>query len=286
MLSVVSLITVVRLYRGGRSVAVNAGESTEGNKEKVCAEKEINDLKKELGFLYFLEQKDYRKSEKYFSEARNEKEAEYMAELAGYMSCSDFPGKEGMIRELLEKMTKEVVPDRKETEYYRCLIEGYRLLEGKDAAKEVIRLGELCMDTAGAQVQQELREAMAYAWETLENPVKAIELYEEMVEQEDDSGVREALYKKLVVLWKEEGDLSEAANVCREGIEELEESVELRMMHIEMQCADASIEREVCARTIQKYREEIPEIIENQEFKKLAKEYDIQMEGESVWVGR
>ena len=47
-----------------------------------------------------------------------------------------------------------------------------------------------------------------------------------------------------------------------------------------------AVERETCAQTIQQYIGEMPEIVEQEEFQKLANEYGITVEGEQVWVGR
>ena len=51
-------------------------------------------------------------------------------------------------------------------------------------------------------------------------------------------------------------------------------------------CQDASIGRDLCAQTIQEYVRQAPEILEKEEFQKLVRDYEIQMEGEQVWVGR
>lgn len=250
-------------------------------------------LKKELGFLYFLEQKDYQKAREYFVRAKSDPSAERLADLAKYMEMPKIEGREREILRILEDL-EEIVKEGEVEEtaesmrgnYYRCMIEGYRLLDSREGAEAVLRLGAICETETKETVRQELRGYMAYAYERTEEWQQAIELYEEMLEQETDRTVKEELYKKLVLLLEKAEKPDEAGNMCRQGIEQLEESVELRIMHIKMQCADAEIEREVCAQTIQKYIRELPEIAEEQEFQKLTREYDITMEGEQVWVGR
>lgn len=242
----------------------------------------------ELGFLYFLDKKDYEKSEEYFSEIPDNKGAQGLARLSEYMQVGETAGKEKELEEVLaeteENITKKSITEEREN-YYRCLIEGYRLLNSADAAGEIIRLGKKCVG-ADEDVRRNISGYMASAYEKTGELNKAIEEYTEMLDWMTGESAREELYKKLVMLWKEEGEPDKAGTVCRQGIEELGTSTELRLIHIGMQCADSGIEREICAQTIKKYRTEIPEIIEEQEFKKLEKEYGIVIEGENVWVGR
>ena len=42
----------------------------------------------------------------------------------------------------------------------------------------------------------------------------------------------------------------------------------------------------MCAQTVRGYIEEMPEITEEEAFKKLVREYGIVIEGEDIWVGR
>ena len=108
----------------------------------------------------------------------------------------------------------------------------------------------------------------------------------ELLAWAEGDAAREEIYKKLVYLRQEMGETDAAGAFCRQGLEELKGSVELRLMHIALQCADEGIEREVCAQTVRRYIEEIPEITEEEDFKKLVREYGIVIEGENIWVGR
>lgn len=267
--------------------------------EKKTGEKELSDIdekdtpgeqnislmKKELGFLYFLEKKDYEKSGKYFRDDTLDRASQGLAGLTEYMRFEDVSGKEDELYALLEEMERNV-PDMMQESYYRCMIEGYRLLDREEAYYAVLRLGEKCMAGADENVRQELTGYMALAYEKTGEPGKAIESYTEMLSWESTGSFREEVYKKLVYLRQENGEPEQAASICRQGVEELEDSVELRLLHIRMQCADDGVEREICAQTIEKYIEEMPELVEEQEFQKLTKEYGITMEGDKIWVGR
>lgn len=247
-------------------------------------ETELIELRKELGFCYFLELEDYEKSREYFERAGDDHTAKCMAALCKHMA-RDNAGQEKELREILADI-EECTSQQEEETYYRCLMKGYRLLGSKEDAKSVVRIGKCLMkEGASEEVKRENAGYIAAAYEQLEEQAEAIEIYSDMLKWEEDEKTREELYKKLALLWsQEEQDKSFA--ICREGIEELKTSKELRILYISMQCADMQIDRAVCAQTIQQYISEMPEIIEEAEFQKLVQEYGIVVEGENVWVGR
>ena len=114
---------------------------------------------------------------------------------------------------------------------------------------------------------------------------EAAELYEGVMELETDVYKREELYKKIAMLYESCEEKDMALDTCVQGIEELEDSVELRLLHIRLICKDSSVDRSFCAQTVQEYMRKVPEILENEEFQKLQQEYEIRIEGEEVWVG-
>lgn len=274
--------------KAGEKELSDIDEKDTAGEGRTAAKEELENtslMKKELGFLYFLEKKDYEKSGKYFRDNTSDRASQGLAGLTEYMRLEDISGKEDEICTLLEELERNV-PDMMQESYYRCMIEGYRLLDREEAYDAVLRLGEKCMDGADENIRQELTGYMAFAYEKTGELGKAIESYTEMLSWESTGSFREEVYKKLVHLRQENGEPEQAASICRQGVEELEDSAELRLLHIRMQCADDEVEREICAQTIGKYIEEMPEIIEEQEFQKLTKEYGITMEGEKIWVGR
>ncbi len=254
------------------------GEDEPDNRDK----RRADELAKELGFLYFLEKQDYEKAGRYFKEAE---ETEGLADLSGYMLTEDISGQAENLLILLQEIEKTTPAEDKEN-YNLCLIEGYRILNSEEAAKNMVRLCEICEKTAGEAITQKLTAYMAYGYEKTGEMAKAAEKYTELLAWAEGDAAREEIYKKLVYLRQEMGETDAAGAVCRQGLEELKGSVELRLMHIALQCADEGIEREVCAQTVRRYIEEIPEITEEEDFKKLVREYGIVIEGENIWVGR
>lgn len=288
LLIVGGILLSVRGNNSNRRHSDSSSEKREASvpeNEVLKYEAELVALRKELGFCYFLELEDYEKSREYFVNIKEDRMAQCMADLCGYLSREE-AGQEKELREILADI-EEFMPRQDKERYYRCLMRGYRMLGAKEDAQSVVRIGKYF---TGQDIPEALKREnagyVAAAYEQLEEPEEAAEIYSEMLNWEEDEKAREELYKKLTVLWNSEGEADKAFGICREGIEELRTSVELRLLYISMQCADAGIEREVCAQTIQEYRREVPELTEEEEFRKLAQEYGIVVEGENVWVGR
>lgn len=269
----------------GRRQKAGISRTEEAQPEERREEKEASALKKELGFLYFLDKKDYRKSREYFAEDKGDEASGRLRELTEYMLVEDISGQEGELKTLLEEIEANM-PEKEREPYYRCLIEGYRLLKEEEAAREIIRLGRECRKYAEEEVKRELAGYMAFSFEKVGDLESAIEEYQDMLQWESENSFREEVYKKLIFLYQEKEEPDQAGRICRRGIEELEHAVELRLIHIRMLCADPEVERESCAQVIKNYIEEIPELAEKEEFQKLKQEYGIVMEGVNLWVGR
>ena len=77
-----------------------------------------------------------------------------------------------------------------------------------------------------------------------------------------------------------------AMDICIQGIEELKESQELKLMHIRFMCADPSVSREECSMKIKEYVRDDGQLPDQEEFKKLQKEYDNQDGRRRGMVGR
>lgn len=281
-------ITVYRSIVNASDFMAEVQESEETAEDSVpnTADREGTDeLKKELGFLYFLDKQDYGTGRKYFADIGGDKAAEGLADLSEYMLSEDISGEEMSLLLLLKRIERDA-PVRQQEKYFLCLIEGYRLLDSEEAAEAIVRLCGVCEKTADENTRKKLTAYMAYGYERSGQMEKAVSKYMDMLSWTQGDKSKEELYKKLVLLRQEMGEIDEAIKICRQGIEELKSAAELRLIHIGMQCADKSVGREVCAQTIRRYIEEIPEIVEEEEFKKLTREYEIVMEGENIWVGR
>lgn len=264
-------------------------ETADGRRPPGFDEKEV--LQFDMAMLYFLELRDYEKSRELFGQMEGCSIAGYYERLAGYMGKGheDIVGRN--LEQLLENIEEEM-PDKDDIRYTLSLLRGYSLLTTKEAAGQKIRLGEQAieiigeMDTKDWSQEQEIREYLAAAYEQTEDVKKAEEQYEMLLEFTEGEKEREQLYQKLTLLYEESGQQDKALEVCKKGTEELSSSKMLRLLFIRTQCRMQSIDRQICAESIKGFLAEIPELVGEEEFKKLQQEYEIKVEGEQVWVGR
>ena len=168
----------------------------------------------------------------------------------------------------LLELEKEAPKDQKDR-CDLCLIKGYSLLESKDGAGNILRLGEEWLGREGLDDREvkEVKEYMASAYEQTDAFEEAAHVWEEILELESEEKKREEVYKKMAVLYE----------ACGQK--------EMGILHIRLLCKDTAISRELCVQTIREYIGRMPEILEKEEFQKLQKEYEIRVEGEEVWIG-
>lgn len=300
------LAAVLAAAAAGIKVSVYSGEEekpvarTEQKEERTAGEKSKKEktvkedsseelLKFDMGMLCLLELKEYGRAAGYLEEI-GQYGADCYAMIARYMERDTAASEKEQLAEALSSAEKEIPAEREKT-CIHGLITGYRLLGTEEADENIARLGDifLGLDSEGedsGEAQKEIMEAMAGAYEEMEKKKEAVSMYEEILKCEEEEKKKEGLYKKMTLLWEELDEKEKAWECCRKGIEELPDSVELRLLHIRMLCKDASVDRTVCADTVRQYLADIPEMAEEEEFKKLQKEYDIRVEGEEVWAGR
>lgn len=269
----------------GKKAAITTVE--EPKEENVSEKKEIQNAYLDLVFEYFLELNDCKKSLEYLEKIK--KEDEQAKDLEVIIKAVENEKSE-INRTALKnhlKSLEESMIQEKADQYCQCLIRGYGMLTGEQAAESILRLGNqyLEQEHIGKEGEKEVKEYMASSCETLDKVKEAAELYEGVMELETDVYKREELYKKIAMLYESCEEKDMALDTCVQGIEELEDSVELRLLHIRLICKDSSVDRSFCAQTVQEYMRKVPEILENEEFQKLQQEYEIRIEGEEVWVG-
>lgn len=239
----------------------------------------------ELALAYILDLEDYEKSLYYLEKIQQYASAMNLRELAeALMGREKDPG---ILTESLRSLEEEAREDPT-GRYYRCLLKGYCLMDTEQSAKAVLRLGRLCMERldSGGEDAKEIRRYMAAAYEKTGEVQEAVKLYEEILDQETDAAGREDLYEKMILLYEAGGQSGLALETCVKGIGEIGGTDRLKVIHIRLMCKDAAIGRDLCARTIQEYIRQTPAIMENEGFQELMAEYEIQVEGEQVWVGR
>lgn len=240
----------------------------------------------EMAMAYILDVEDYEKSLDYLEKIQDAyAPAEDLHEIVEVLlGRKKEPAR---LRMHLKNLEKAASGEDKER-YYRCLIRGYSLLNTKQSAEAILRLGECCLNEPGIGSSEagEVREYMASACEKAGEYERAARLCEELLEQMKDGEKREETYRKIIVLYESSGQSDKALETCVRGLGERKTSEELRITHIRLLCQDAAVGRDLCARTIQEYIGQMPEILEKEEFQKLQREYEIQVEGDNVWVGR
>lgn len=246
---------------------------------KTGKSKEENSLNMELGFLYFLEIRDYEKSQNYFQAAGDTGAAQELAVIAGAVKGDSIS--EEKLRQALKEAEEKMPEDEKET-YYECILRGYTCLNSTRDREHVIRIGQACLDLKSPEAA-EILGWMAEAYEKNGEIQKAAETYEKTLEATEEDSQKEELYLKLTSLLEHAGEAARAQEKAMEGIRALPESVKLRIQCIRIQCRDTAIDRALCVQTIETYLRELPELESDEEFQKLMKEYGWKTEGAKVW---
>lgn len=252
---------------------------------------EEKELVYDMGFLYLLEIEDYGKSREVFDRLDDDQLAKNFVKLSDILMRQQDNIRSRELEMLLTEM-EEQIPDRKDERYYLSLLKGYAFLDTEEAWAEKVRLCEYCLNMNEWKVQdrehekeKEIKEILASACERTGNMEGAKQQYMELLEMEVGDE-RKNLYQKLVVLLKEMKETDKAVEVCQKGITEYPDSMEMKNTLIRIQCADASLDRQICADTVKKLLADSPGLGETEEFQKLKQEYEIRVEGEEVWVGK
>lgn len=268
--------------------SINKSTFKEGASDQETADEEAY---LELAMAYCLELKDYKKSLQYLALISDDyAPARHLEAIVKALDGGGGAGGDSGVRQDLKKHLLELEKEAPEDQKDRCdlcLIKGYSLLESKDGAENILRLGEEWLGREGLENREvkEVKEYMASAYEQTDAFEEAAHVWEEILELESEEKKREEVYKKLASLYEACGQKEMALNTCIKGVGELEDSEELGILHIRLMCRDTAISRDLCAQTIREYIGRMPEILEKEEFQKLQKEYEIRVEGEEVWVG-
>lgn len=284
--------------------AETSGEiKADGDKEKDRKETEKERIR--LALAYFLEIGDYQKVqetlEPVLQTSRTAEELSAVAE--AFLSPDTFAEEETETTqkdtetsweawkhhlEQLEELASEGGwNEEEEVAFWRCLIHGYQLSDEEEAAKEVIRLGESCLeqDVLEEAAEQDVRADMAGAYERTGEEETAAEWYARLLEQTEEKEERKEYFAKAAALYEQCGKTDLALELCAQGIKEFPQERALQIQHIRLLCQDPSVDRGICAQTIREYLSRDSTLADSEEFQKLQKEYGIKVEGEEVWVG-
>ena len=275
----------------------NASEKSEGNaaEEQTVMQKIRNRDEEylELALAYFLNVGDMEKSRSCLNELENgilADDLKILIEAYENQECQEDEKDYKMRLEYLEKVweKRSSVSGEKKKQEIQCLVRGYGILDDKESVEKVLDLVKEGMKSEylNDSVKKEFLQYQAAAYEKKEKKEEAAQIYTEILKMEPQSGNREAVYKKIVQLYEAAGRRDMAVDTCIQGIDELKESQDLKLLHIRFMCADAAVSREECGMKIKEYMRADMNLPENEAFKKLQKEYEIKVEGVEVWVGR
>lgn len=276
---------------------VERTKETEQKKERESIKKQTASTRDEeyleLTMAYFLNVGDTEKSVKCLKKLGDTILAENMKLLIKTYEKQEIQGDEETYKKSLEYLEKVLgkrskVSEEKKKQEIQCLVRGYSLLTDEKSVEKILNLVKegLQREYLNDSVKKELLQYQAAAFEKQKKEEEAAKIYTEILETETQDGNREQLYKKITQLYEASGRRDMASDICTQGIRELEDSEELRLLHMRLMCADPSVSREECAQKIKEYAGNDAKILENEEFKKLQREYEIKVEGENVWVGR
>ena len=243
-------------------------------------------LSLELGTVYFLELKNYEKSREYFDRVKENVLAEHMTVIVESFSGDIMRAEK--LREALINAEKEIEEQDEENigekqNYYRCILKGYSILDEDDDFRNILRLGEICLQNSNQEGTAEILGYMAYACEGMGEAKEAVSMYEEQLKHEKDETTREEIFKRAASILIQMGENGQAQEMLRTGIKEIADSAELRTAYIAALLGDSNVERQLCSQTIQEQLMEMPELEKEEEFEKLIKQYGIDLEGDKVW---
>lgn len=294
------ILAGVFLLGGIFAVWIGAGETASRENQSVQTENsdaagpvgdrvedtvEQDRLNMELGRVYFLELQNYGKSRDAFEQVKGDLLAENMAVIAGSLSAGK---RDDRLKEALRAAEKELLARTgieriEQTEYYRCMLKGYSVFDEETEARQVIRIGELCLKQEDFEEQSETLGFMAAAYEETGQLEQAGAMYEEQIKCGDKEEEKEELYRRAAAVYEQAGEKEQALLICRNGIEEFAQSKELRLQYIRMLLKDSGVDRKMCIQNIGGQIKECPGLKEDEEFQKLMKEHGIMVKGEKVW---
>lgn len=264
----------------------------------------------ELGTVYFLELEDYEKSGEYFRSIKGDALAGYMTVAADYLAGGSAQPEElrqalldaeaeikardeESIRETesvqetesIRKMesVQETESVRETDRIYRCILKSYAALGGGEDFRNMIRIGEMCLEDNGGEGPAELYGLLADAFEGLGEFEKACGMYKEQLEREKDGSVREAVCQKASKALIKSGDSGRAQELLLAEIKKMPCSLKLRTAYLASVFGESGAKRGACIQKVKEQIKELPVLKEEKEFKRLMKKQGITVKGENVW---
>lgn len=281
----------VFLFRKPGSAGEQEVDVSSMEKEGEPLEKEKIQQCLELAAAYFLDMENYGKASDALEEIRTDSEFAGAFQKAAEALIEENTGRmKAMLPVYLEQMeaclAKEDYTEEEMLTYRLCIIQGYGILDSRDGAEEVLRLGELCMrqEKLSDSDKKKIQVRMARACELMGENEQAAEWYLALLETEEEVGKRESYYKKAALLYEACDRTDLAMDICVRAVADMGESQDLKLLHLRLACTDPETDQELCSRMFKEYLQEDPGLAYTEAFKKLQEDYGIRMEGGEVWV--
>ena len=171
--------------------------------------------------------------------------------------------------------------------FWRCLIRGYQLSDEDEAAKEVIRLGESCLeqDVLEEAAEQEVRADMAGAYERTGKEETAAEWYARFWSRQRKKRREKNTSRKRRPCMSSVAERIWRWNSAPRGSKNFRRNAPFRSSTSACSARILLWTGGICAQTIREYLGRDSTLADSEEFQKLQKEYGIKVEGEEVWVG-
>lgn len=264
---------------------------------------EYIEAKMELGLLYFTELEDREQAVACMEELENVSElAKTYLKIFAFLHqerTETYIGRE--LEQTLESGQEQLKVyqtaaenwEEKQILYEMPFLRAYGILDTGTAAEQSIELCSGLLENNEWKLGQqendresEIRICLAGAYEKIGDEERALEEYETVKGLQGDKNTQEQIFVKLAELYDKTGQTEKAWETLEEGTQKVADSEVLWLRYLNKCCADSGIERVACADYVKQALEAIPELTENEEFKKLQKEYEITVEGESICVGK
>ncbi len=245
-------------------------------------------LNLKLGALYFLELEEYDTSRTCFLATGNLSLAQNMAAVCAYMSEGGDEAEQTQIRQALARAEEalQTLDSADAADFYFCFLKAYLYMDAGEDTKEILRLGEQCLETARTDQQGWIREGMAAAYEKQGDWQEAADTCCEWLLVETDSRMRELIFERMAGFLEEAGHADQAREELLKGVKEFPQSVPLRIRYLQLLCQDTTVDRAQCAEEMTACIQELPEVQEEEAFTKLLKENGMKVEEEKVWAER
>ncbi len=252
--------------------------------EKSIVGKMMDDSYMEQGKKYFLEFGDYEESKQCFGRVEDEHEkAKHYIILAEYMSGQE---KEEKAKEALKSLEAEDKGD------LLCMLRVYEKIGDMEDCEEMIDLAKKCCiheyekDIYFNEKREfEVKSILCRMYEMTGQKKEADLCYEEMSRLKLDEEQRQQYYTQWAKALMQRNDWKKADEVCQKGIEKVPGSDELKRLRVQAMCMLPDNSREKLLGVLSAYIAQNPNLIKDEEIKKIAAQYQLKMEGGKIWAG-